>query len=120
MGWAGFLAAQLTLGGSLLSAIMHAPLVGIVLAGLFTPFVSLEGWHAALFGVGYGGVIVAALVSKPKGLTLASLLTLPLYWPLLSHAMLRALFEMKTRPHFWAKTSHGVKPPRPKRLARAR
>jgi hypothetical protein len=30
------------------------------------------------------------------------------YWPLQSWTMLRALVEMKLKPHFWAKTQHGV------------
>jgi hypothetical protein len=40
-----------------------------------------------------------------------ALLTLPSYWPLQSLAMLRALIDMKHKPHFWAKTPHGK--PRP-------
>lgn len=120
MGWASFASAQLTLGGSLLTSAMHAPVVIWLLLGLFTPVVSLEGWHAALFGVGYGGVIAAAFASKLSRVTPLSLLTLPLYWPLLSHAMLCALWEMKSRPHFWAKTRHGVIPRRARRPAGAR
>jgi hypothetical protein len=84
-----------------------------MLLGLVSPLVSLEGWHAALFGVGYGGVIAAALAAQRKWVPLHALLSLPLYWPLLSIAMLRALWEMKTRPHFWAKTPHGARSRRP-------
>jgi hypothetical protein len=77
--------------------------------GLFTPFVTLEGWHAVVFGLGYGGVVAAAVAAQRKLPPFHALLTLPLYWPLLSIAMVRALWEMKTRPHFWAKTPHGVR-----------
>ncbi|MEP1444015.1 MAG: glycosyltransferase family 2 protein [Hyphomicrobiales bacterium] len=35
-------------------------------------------------------------------------LTLPLYWPLLSIAAWRALFQLYSAPHFWEKTPHGT------------
>jgi cellulose synthase/poly-beta-1,6-N-acetylglucosamine synthase-like glycosyltransferase len=118
MGWGNFASVQLTLGGSLLASIMHAPIVIWMLLGLFTPWVSLEGWHAALFSVGYGGVIAAALATRLKP-TVKMLVSLPLYWPLLSLAMICALWEIGRRPHFWAKTPHGVKSRKPRlRLVR--
>ena len=64
MGWMRFASVQLTLGGSLLASIMHAPLVAWLMLGLFTPMVQLEGWHAVLFGLGYGSVLAAALASR--------------------------------------------------------
>ena len=108
MGWLNFASAQLTLGGSLLTSAMHTPLLIWLLLGLFTPLVTLEGWHAALCGVGYGGVIAAAVAARLKVLPTRTLLTLPLYWPLLSFALLKALVQMSIRPHFWAKTPHGL------------
>jgi glycosyltransferase XagB len=108
MGWASFASVQLTLGGSLLTSAMHTPLLLWLMLGLFTPLVSLEGWHAALFGVGYGGVIAAALIARLKDLPTKTLLTLPFYWPLLSIAMFKALLQMASRPYFWAKTPHGL------------
>jgi cellulose synthase/poly-beta-1,6-N-acetylglucosamine synthase-like glycosyltransferase len=109
MGWRSFGAVQLTLGGSLLTAAMHLPLIVWVLLALVSPQISLEGWHAALFGIGYGSVIAAAIAAQRKAAPVHALILLPLYWPLLSIAMIRALWEMKTRPHFWAKTPHGVR-----------
>ena len=35
-------------------------------------------------------------------------LTLPFYWPLLSVAAWRALFQLYSAPHFWEKTPHGM------------
>ncbi|HEX5008552.1 MAG TPA: glycosyltransferase, partial [Hyphomonadaceae bacterium] len=106
MGFASFASVHLTLGGSLMSAILHAPVIAWLALGLFTPLVSLEGWHAVLLGAGYGGVLAAALATRNRFPWLA-LLTLPLYWPLLSWTMLRAFWELQTRPHYWAKTPHG-------------
>ena len=34
-------------------------------------------------------------------------LTLPFYWPLLSVAAWRALFQLYSAPHLWEKTPHG-------------
>jgi cellulose synthase/poly-beta-1,6-N-acetylglucosamine synthase-like glycosyltransferase len=110
MGWVRLLSVQLSLGGSLLAAMMHLPLIIWMTLGLATNLVSLEGWHAVMFGVGYGGVVAAALAAKTRPLPVHALILLPFYWPLLSVAMLCALYEMKTRPHFWAKTPHGAKP----------
>lgn len=33
---------------------------------------------------------------------------MPLYWPLSTLAAIAALFELAVRPHYWAKTKHGV------------
>jgi hypothetical protein len=108
MGWASFGSVQLTFAGSLLAASMHAPILALMALGLATQWVTLEGWHAALFGVGYGGVVAAAIAARSSMLGAVTLVTLPLYWPLLSLAMLRALWELRSRPHFWAKTPHGA------------
>jgi hypothetical protein len=86
---------------------MHLPVLLALAFALFTPWVTLEGWHAFLFGAGYGGVIAAAIGTRQKTPALA-LATLPLYWPLLSLAMDKALWEIRTRPYYWAKTPHGA------------
>ena len=107
MGLTRFLAMQLTFGGSLLASAMHAPLILYLIAGLFTSVATLNGWHAALFGVGYGSVVVAAIASKTARPTPATFLFLPVYWVLHSLAMATALLELISRPHYWAKTPHG-------------
>lgn len=106
MGIASFTSVHFTLGGALLTAMLHLPIIIWLLLGLVTPWVSLEGWHAVLFGAGYGGVLAAAVATRNKPPFLA-LVTLPLYWPLLSLAMLQAFWEIRTRPYYWAKTPHG-------------
>lgn len=113
MGLRNFLAVLVTMGGSLLASIMHLPLFVILGLWLFTPYVSLEGWHAALFGFGYFSALAAAWAARATRATFWTLFTVPLYWPLLSWAMLRALFELNIRPHFWAKTPHGAARRRP-------
>jgi cellulose synthase/poly-beta-1,6-N-acetylglucosamine synthase-like glycosyltransferase len=106
LGLANFLAIQLTLGGSLLASMLHGPLFVWIAADIFVAG-NLELWHFGLLGLGYASAVAAAFVSGAVKTGWRSLLLLPLYWPLQSLAMLKALWEIKTRPHFWAKTSHG-------------
>lgn len=101
-----FLATQVTFGGALLASAMHAPLMIWVIACM-AQLGGFELWHAVLFGVGYGSVVAAAIAAKATHARPLTLLTLPLYWPLQSLAMLRAFIDMKRKPQFWAKTPHG-------------
>lgn len=112
MGGFEFAATQVTFGGALLASIMHAPLFIWIFASVLL-FRNFEAWHVALFSVGYGSVLAAALAAKARHARLSTLLTLPFYWPLQSIAMVRAMFEMLHNPHFWAKTPHGVAKPTP-------
>jgi len=105
MGWAAFLATQLTFGGALLASIMHLPLFAFIIYSAAT--ITFETWHAVLFGVGYSSVIVAAFFAKARHANAWTLLTVPAYWILLSLAMLRALIHMKQWPTLWEKTPHG-------------
>jgi hypothetical protein len=107
MGLSGYLLTQVTLGGSLLAAMAHAPLVMWTAASLVM-LSGIDPWHVVLFGLGYGSALAAALVSGARHASLLNLLTLPFYWPLQSVAMARALVEMKLRPHHWAKTPHSA------------
>jgi cellulose synthase/poly-beta-1,6-N-acetylglucosamine synthase-like glycosyltransferase len=111
MGLFNYLLTQVTLGGSLLAAMTHGPLLVWTVASATT--MGVEAWHVALFGLGYGSALAAALASGAKHARFVVLLTLPLYWPLQSIAMVRALYEMKRRPHHWAKTPHGAFKPAP-------
>ena len=107
MGLPGYLLTQVTLGGSLLAAMAHGPLL-VWTAASAAMLSGIEAWHVGLFGLGYGSALAAALVSGARHARPLTLLTLPLYWPLHSIAMARAFFEMKRRPHHWAKTPHGA------------
>lgn len=111
LGLFGFLGLQLTFGASLVTALAHLPLLILLCAGLVHPAIELQGWHGALFGVGYGSVLAAALATREARPSFWRLISLPLYWPLTSLAMYLALWEMRTKPHVWAKTPHGVSGP---------
>lgn len=110
LGVARFLGLQLTFGMSLLASVLHAPL-GIGVGVCFWLSYGIEWWQAALFGIGYASVIAAAFAARAEHARWLTLLTLPLYWPLQSVAMLFAFIEMKVDPQGWAKTHHGAKTP---------
>lgn len=107
MGMVNYLSTHLTLGGGILASIFHAPLYIWIAVNLLT-FQTIEPWHWIMFAAGYLSAIAAALVSGSKHATPAMLLSMLAYWPLQSLAMLRALVELQFKPHFWAKTQHGV------------
>lgn len=115
MGWGRFLATQLTFGGALLASIMHLPL--FVFIAYSTATITFETWHVMLFGLGYSSVVAAALFAKARHATAWTLLTVPVYWILLSLAMLRALVHMKRKPTLWEKTPHGTSLPSQARQA---
>ncbi len=107
MGLSNYMLTQITLGGALLAAMTHGPLLVWILANAIM-LSGFEAWHVTLFGLGYGSTLAAALASGCGASRPLTLLTLPLYWPLQSIAVARALYEMKRRPHYWAKTPHGA------------
>lgn len=107
-----FLGLQLTFGVSLLASILHAPLFIAIGVCLYFSH-GFEPWQAVLFAAGYVSVIAAALAARAKHAGWLTLLTLPLYWPLQSIAMMCAFIEMKRAPQYWAKTHHGAKSPPP-------
>jgi hypothetical protein len=61
--------------------------------------------------IGYGGSLAlatAGLLRVGQRRILPLQLLLPFYWLLHSIATVRAAYELLTRPHFWAKTRHGL------------
>jgi glycosyltransferase XagB len=104
----------LMLGGAALAAAVHGPLILIVLVamglGLEVALMDL-----GLLGAGYlagvlgHGLAIAQRTSIRLGDIIATL-TLPLYWPLQSAALARALWGLATNPAYWAKTPHKAHP----------
>lgn len=111
-GLRGYLAFQLFIGGTVVSAIVN-PLLWIVciVSGL------LPGDHAVSLVSGAGaiganailtGLVVAASVRRGEGRFALYGLTVTLYWLLISVAGYRALWHLFTKPFHWEKTAHGV------------
>lgn len=111
MGLRGFLSMQLVLAGGLLASLVHGPLAAALLVSALTPLDLLKQQDIALALAGYAVSFYGALVAAARlrqWRILGAALTMPLYWPLATLATLRAVFELLTKPHFWAKTTHGV------------
>jgi cellulose synthase/poly-beta-1,6-N-acetylglucosamine synthase-like glycosyltransferase len=112
-GWTGmgrFLALQITLGLTLLTSLFHVPaVIGVALAwSLGHPPSPLI---LALGGTFYLSGIVGALIgARRAGLrpSPVDMLTIPLYWALLTLPAWLAVIEIIHRPHYWNKTQHGV------------
>jgi cellulose synthase/poly-beta-1,6-N-acetylglucosamine synthase-like glycosyltransferase len=111
LGFWPFVSMQLILGGGLLAAFAHGPLQALLVwtaldAGIaFAP----ELWVLALscYVVAIYNEAAAAWLQRDWRMGFTAL-TMPLYWPLASIAAFFALLSFVFRPHFWAKTEHGL------------
>ncbi|MBT9447648.1 MAG: glycosyltransferase [Hyphomonadaceae bacterium] len=113
MGLGAFLAMQVVLGGGLLAAMAHLPLLGALMFAVAAPGFSISAADWTLVISGYATATLAALfaaaVQRDRRLAIAAL-TMPFYWPLSSLAALPAVFDLFFRTHYWAKTDHGRTP----------
>jgi hypothetical protein len=109
-GLGGFLAFQAAMGGVLLSSLLHAPLLILVAVAIwFNNWMGVE--DIALVLLGYASTSIAVLslaVHHPEARRPHIWLTMPLYWPLAGIAAVGALWGLMHKPHFWAKTHHGL------------
>ena len=130
LGFSGFLAFQLVVGGTVLSALVHP--VFIAVAGYLAATNQLFDTAGSAFGAALLWLYLGALVSgyltsaalgliglKRRGLLRQGwvLLLMPLHWLLLSVAAWRALYQLLFNPFHWEKTAHGLA--RTSRLANA-
>lgn len=108
MGGPAFFAMQASLGGAILAPIFHAPfLLAIAVAGFLDPL-EIGRYGMALL---CAGLMVSLLsdIAAPGSWSwqrLIAVVTRPFYWPLLSFAAYRAIWELASNPFFWAKTTH--------------
>ncbi|MBL8570380.1 MAG: glycosyltransferase [Phreatobacter sp.] len=112
LGAGGVLALVATLAGSLGSALVHivcwVGLAVTIARGVWPDWI---GPAAAVFLAGYLGSILHMLVGRRragrKGFA-PWLALLPLAWLAMGIAALRAVWELRRRPHHWDKTEHGL------------
>jgi len=111
MGLAGFAAMQLTLGAAVLSALVHGPWAVWLALSLMLPGAGPAPLFLAVAALSYSAGIALALAApgRKDARRLWLALTQPLYWPLQSVAMVRALYGLAKCPHFWAKTPHAAR-----------
>ena len=129
MGIRAFLVFLILIGLGIVSALMVLPAaitIGLELLGAIPmfadrPFAEDVALAACVVSglIGWGGSAALALaVCRHKGLgpggahgrrpRLADLMTMPLYWGLMSIAAWMALLELCRRPYHWRKTAHGI------------
>jgi cellulose synthase/poly-beta-1,6-N-acetylglucosamine synthase-like glycosyltransferase len=118
MGWRNFLVFQAFVGGMIISAPLHTVFLSVLLMrivlGQETGLFPHEIWGYIQSGIliaGYGSALVVSSMGLRR-LGLSRLiwyqLLLPFYWALNSWAAILAVYELLTRPYFWAKTEHGL------------
>lgn len=110
LGIGSFLAVQLTLGAAILSALVHGPWALWLAIAVLNPAIAIAPAFLSIAALSYAAGIVMALTApgRKDAQRLVLALSLPVYWPLQSLAMLRALYGLARCPHFWAKTPHGA------------
>lgn len=113
-GWSGFLAFQLFVGGTFISALLNPILWAIYLLSTlsgFSAFAAIDA-HLSLASLIAGNGLFACLnMLGPlrrgwQRLSIHGLLA-PIYWLLISIAGYRALFQLFRRASVWEKTPHG-------------
>jgi glycosyltransferase XagB len=107
VGWRGWIAFQLFLGGTIASALLN-PL-------LWIHFVLTEpspGWLAISGLAGGNAVLTILAIISPRRLGWHDLfpyaLSATFYWALVSFAAYRGLWQLITKPFYWEKTEHGI------------
>lgn len=122
LGLPGFLAFQALIGGVLLSSLLH-PLIYVWLGwelsqgaflvlpgdGLERAFVALAGFNLI---AGCGSAMLLAAIAAHRVAATALIpwvVTMPLYWLLVSWAAWRAVFELAVAPYHWEKTEHAAR-----------
>ncbi len=113
IGWRGFVAFQIYVGSLIVSAPLHTVFMASLLLGGLLPQPGWDVWDAvsvAMAAAGYSGGVAlsfSGLSRLGERRLLGWQVLLPFYWMLHSVAAMRAVWELLTRPYFWAKTRHG-------------
>jgi hypothetical protein len=115
----GFIAFQLVIGGSILTAIVHGVFVvalgwQIAMGWLWAEKstaaeIVFAGLHVTTLLTGYaisGLLGMLGLARRRKTSCAWTLWLMPVYWLLLSVAAWRALFDLILEPYAWDKTEH--------------
>ncbi len=105
LGWVRFGAVQLTLGASILAALIHGPWALWCFMCIVLPHVQLGAFTGGVCAMSIlGGILVSLRGGRAARPGL--LASLVFYWPLQTLAAWRAVYGLIRSPHFWAKTPH--------------
>jgi len=120
-GTEGVVALALQLLGALATVVAY-PVSWLLVTGYATGLLRIgsngsfaDDLYLALVTTAFAGgqaamvlLAAAALRMRPGAIRPAALVWLPVYWWLHSLALVLAVIDLVRRPHFWAKTEHGV------------
>ena len=119
IGTAGFAGFQILIGGTIISALAHPLVVGMMITLSSRPADDwlLSGTNLLLwfnlsvlllgYGLSFLSGIAAALARRRPSLLLQVPL-MPVYWALSTVAALKAINQLIREPHYWEKTVHGI------------
>jgi cellulose synthase/poly-beta-1,6-N-acetylglucosamine synthase-like glycosyltransferase len=118
LGLGGFVAFQLLVGGTVLTALIHGVFAILLAIGWLGGSLAIADPMATVPGSLYAGTLVAGYLTSGllgaiglarRGLAATSwwLLLMPLHWVLLSLAAWRAVVQLVRDPYRWEKTEHG-------------
>jgi cellulose synthase/poly-beta-1,6-N-acetylglucosamine synthase-like glycosyltransferase len=105
----GLASLALTIALPLASSFVHGPMAVFTLLALATG--SLSPAAAGVLAAGYAVAAATAytgLVRSSQKELVPAIALMPLYWPLLTIAAVRAVWDLAVRPFHWEKTRHGV------------
>jgi cellulose synthase/poly-beta-1,6-N-acetylglucosamine synthase-like glycosyltransferase len=119
LGGRGYLAFQLLIGGTIAAALVHPIFLFWLAKDIATGAFGFSTWFEMLqrslalstLANGYFSSALLAVAGsrrRKQQLTAFTVLTIPLYWILLSAAAWRALFQLIRAPYRWEKTEHGL------------
>jgi hypothetical protein len=121
LGFRGFAAFQLVVGGTVLSALVHPIVIALMIFGATTG--DLFNWHGGIAGTvaavacamifvsGYAASITLAIAGLARRGLLAharAQIMTPVLWVLLSISAWRAVVGLIRAPYRWDKTEHGL------------
>lgn len=121
LGIGGFLTTQILIAGMLVSTLAHPAMYLFIaiflLSALTDQTVATDPAHYALFGVDMINILGSYLSfsllglrhmtqTERNGIKMRHLALLPFYWLAMSRASWRAIGELASKAHYWAKTPH--------------
>jgi glycosyltransferase XagB len=113
-----FAGLQVTLGGTILSALVH-PLFYLAAALQLSfgqpVFPAGSLWALCWFNLaaGYAAGIILGMIAAWRShgkIPVVSAILVPVYWLIISYASYRALLDLYVRPYHWEKTPHAARP----------
>ncbi|MEE2879433.1 MAG: glycosyltransferase [Pseudomonadota bacterium] len=108
LGIINWISLQMTLGASILSALLYGPTSVWILCAVLFSDVTIDPMGVGLFGFGWVCSTLSDLLAPGRWRfsRLLAAFSRPFYWPLQTLAAIAAIHGLVRNPFFWAKTPH--------------